>query len=369
VAREKLRIGLMGLAGKPIPTIAGDICAPHEVIANLARKFKEMGHAVTIFTGEDSRIDAKVVSAGQKSVWQEIGPENDSPITYTERKVEYDLILSCEAIKLYRDGQLDVINSHDIRFSPYLFLEAKVPVLYTPHFSLDTRFKSYDQYRYNLMQNPLFGVANISKKNIQFCEEKGLKNYGYVPNGVDITKYEFNDKNREGILLVGRMVAGKMVKEAIEIAEKLNQSVTLIGPEGNKDEDKPYFAELKENFLNRPHVKYLGFLPPEEIIPYYQKAKVMLFPSKNEGLPLSLLEAMATGLPVVASAVGGITDVIDDGVDGCLIRESSEWEGKIEEALKIDNRLCRQKIESKFSLDISASAYLEAYRKFIENAK
>lgn len=369
--QKKLRIGILGLAGKPIPTIAGDICAPHAVINNLVIKLKELGHEVTVFTGKDSLVDANIVSAGLESIWEAVGPENQSPIIYTERKVEYDQILSREAIEMYRRKELDVINSHDIRFSPYLFLESKVPVLYTPHFSLDTRDTDFDKYRYKLMKDPLFGVANISKKNIQFCEEKGVKNFGYVPNGIDISKYKFNDQGREGILLVSRMVSGKMVKEIIGIAEKLNQTITLIGPKGNKDEDASYFEELKKDYFTKSHVEYLGFLSPDEIIPYYQKAKVMLFPSKSEGSPLGLLEAMATGLPVVASAVGGIPDVISDGVDGCLVKEGTdgEWQEKIQQALEIKNQLPRKKIEDNFTLEKQTKNYIEAYTNFIENGK
>lgn len=366
-----MKIGLLGLAGKPIPTIDGDICAPHTVIANLTRKFKTLGHEVIVFSGKDSRLDAEIISAGSKSVWSEVGPEDKNPIAFSERKVEYDEILSKEAIELYRKGELDIINSHDIRFSPYLFSEAKVPVIYTPHFSLKSRFLSYDSYRYRLMQSSLFGLANISKENIEFAEQQGMKNYGYVPNGVELSQYDFNGENREGLLLVGRMVAGKMVKEAIEIAEKIGQTITLIGPRGNKDEDQPYFDELEKEYLHKPFVKYIGFLNPTEIIPYYQKAKVLLFPSKSEGMPLSILEAMATGLPVAASAVGGIIDVIVDGVDGALVNENSieEWQSGIERALKITNDLPRKKIEEKFTLDISSQSYIEAYKKFIANAK
>lgn len=361
-----MKIGIMGLAGKPIPTLAGDICAPHAVINNLSQKLKELGHEVTIFTGKDSQVDAITVSVGLESIWKAVGPENQNPIIYTERKVEYDLILSREAIAMYRQGELDIINSHDIRFSPYLFLEAKVPVLYTPHFSLEVRNTDFDKYRYKLMQNSLFGVANISEKNIKFCEEQGLKNYGYIPNGIDITKYRFNDQGRNGLLLIGRMVKGKMIKEAIEIAEKLHQTITLIGPKGNKDEDGSYFAELEKEYLNRNHVKYLGFLPPEEIIPYYQKAKVLLFPSRSEGMPLSILEAMATGLPVVASAVGGILDIIDDKTDGCLVYNDDEWLDKIKFAMSINNELPRKKIKNQFTLEKSTQNYIEAYEKFID---
>lgn len=366
---NKFKIGLMGLAGKPIPTITGDISAPQLVVANLAESLQKLGHKITVFTGQDSQVKSEINSANLDSPWKLFGPENENPIIYTERKVELDLILAQQAITLYKNGDLDIINSHDIRFSPYLFLEAKVPVLYTPHYELKTRFSSYDQYRYNLMRNPLFGLANISRANIQFSENLSLKNFGYVPNGIDIEKYNFNDQNREGILLVGRMVAGKKIKEAIEIAQKIDQNIILIGPPGNKDEDALYFKDLEKNYLHLPHVKYLGYLAPKEIIPYYQKAKVLLFSSHSEGLPLSILEAMATGLPVVASAVGGIPDIIEDNIDGCLVGNDNEWLDKIKLAFSIKNELPRKKIENKFTLEKQAQNYIKSYESFIKATK
>lgn len=370
---KKLRIALMGLAGKPIPTFPGDICAPHNVINNLTEELQALGHEIIVFTGKDSEVKAKIESANLKSAWDLFGPENINPIAYTERKIEFDEILTVEAIKYYKQGKIDIINNHDIRFDPYLFALAGVPVLYTPHFNLETKISSYDEYRYRLLaQSNKFGTANISKQNIKFCEKREITNYGYVPNGIDTEKFSFNDQNRDGLLLVGRMVEGKMVKEAIDLAGELDQKIILVGPPGTKDEDKKYFEELERDYLKRSNVEYVGYKPPEEINRYYNKAKVMLFPSQSEGMPLSILEAMSTGLPVVASAVGGVPDIIDDGIDGCLVENSDNiniWRSKIQKSLEISNQKCREKIENNFSLKKQAENYIHAYELFIKATK
>lgn len=367
MAGDKLRIGLMGLAGKPIPTVAGDICAPHQIIDILVTRLQKMGHKVTVFTGKDSTVDTLIEDCNLTSVWKFLGSEKENPISYTEKKVIYDLILSTQAINYYREKKIDLIHGHDARFNPFLFLQANVPVLYTIHGDMDANISSYDDYRIDLLKNSLFGFANITKKNIQFCQKRGLKNYGYVPTGIEIEKYPFNSDGREGLLLVGRMIAVKMIKEAINIATKLSEEITLIGPKGSRDEDIHYFKELEQGFFNRPNVKYIGYLPREDIVPYYQKAKVLLFPSKSEATPFGLLEAMATGLPAVASVVGGIPDVIKDGYDGCLVEGDNIelWIEKIKIASKIDPSLPRKKIIEEFSVEKMAQSYIRAYNNFL----
>jgi glycosyltransferase involved in cell wall biosynthesis len=57
----------------------------------------------------------------------------------------------------------------------------------------------------------------------------------------------------------------------------------------------------------------------QDVTPYLRGADVFVFPSRYEGLPLALMEAMAAGLPVVASAVPGNTDLVQDNVTGLLV--------------------------------------------------
>lgn len=68
-----------------------------------------------------------------------------------------------------------------------------------------------------------------------------------------------------------------------------------------------------------PGVEWAGWLGPEEKDALLREAEVFVMPSRSEGLPMALLEAMAYGMAVVATRAGGIPEVVDDGVDGCLV--------------------------------------------------
>ena len=134
---DKLKIGLMGLAAKPIPPEKGNICAPNEIVYHLASLLQEVGHEVIVFTGSDSASELTKISAGQKSTWNQFGTDRElSEEEYKKHRIEYEITLTKEAINAYKNGLIEVINSHDFRTSPPFFAEAGVPVLYTVHGSL-----------------------------------------------------------------------------------------------------------------------------------------------------------------------------------------------------------------------------------------
>jgi glycosyltransferase involved in cell wall biosynthesis len=79
------------------------------------------------------------------------------------------------------------------------------------------------------------------------------------------------------------------------------------------------FAALAEQLGITPNVEFRGRLDGHELVSAYQDADVLIAPSRNESFGMAVAEAMACGLPVVASAVEGIPDLVDDGISGYLV--------------------------------------------------
>jgi len=137
-----------------------------------------------------------------------------------------------------------------------------------------------------------------------------------IPNGVDkiyytnIKKNNFRKKNKIKekylVLFFGRLNPTKgpemLAKTAINITKKRKDIAFLwIGPDEGKAE------EVKELIKSYKNMKYLGPIKgKEKIAEMYQASDVYVMPSYREGLPLTLFEAMASGLPIVASPVNGV---------------------------------------------------------------
>ena len=371
MSKSKLKIGLMGLAAKPIPPTSGNICAPNEIVYRIALGLTKVGHEVVVFTGKDSASELNKVSAGLKSTWHQYGTDTElDAATFKKKKEEYENILANEAVKYFKDGKIDLIHSHDFRISPPIFAAHNVFTLYTVHGDLTGNPLANDSNHLNILRNKNFGFLNISSDNVNFCIKNKLRSVALTPNGIDTDKFGFSNKKRTGILVVARMIGVKKIKEVIDIAFELKEQITLIGPEGPSEEDKAYFADLKANYFTKSNVFYVGYLPQDKIIPYYQKARVMLFISESEGMPLSILEAQSTGLPVVANKVGGVKDIIIDNKTGCFIDDIGnidEIKQKIIKAGKIKPAECRENIVMNYSYEKMVKNYIQAYNKFLRS--
>lgn len=151
------------------------------------------------------------------------------------------------------------------------------------------------------------------------------------------------------ILTVGRLVPYKghefLIRAVHSLASQgVNVHLSIVG-EG-------WFRGTLERLVQRlslgDHVSFLGHIPNGPALwALYRQADVFVLPSLVEALGLVLLEAMANGTPVIASAVGGIPDVIRDGMNGLLVRPGSPDELKAAIArLLNDQKLQRQLIEA-----------------------
>jgi glycosyltransferase involved in cell wall biosynthesis len=92
-----------------------------------------------------------------------------------------------------------------------------------------------------------------------------------------------------------------------------------VGEGGERDKITRF---IKDHNLEK-QVLMTGFASREQIVDHLNSFKLLVLPSYTEGLPNAMLEAMACGTPVLATPVGGVPDVIDDGANGFLLKNNS----------------------------------------------
>ncbi len=153
-----------------------------------------------------------------------------------------------------------------------------------------------------------------------------------IPNPVRIETAPAPRGRRNVVLFLGRIEAAKGVPELIEALAGLRADVPDAELVCAGAGDIEAAARQAERLGIEDAVRFPGWLGEAKKRAWLRRAGVFVLPSHAEGMPMSLLEAMAAGLPVVASAVGGIPDVVKNGVNGLLIAPGDPAE--LERALR-----------------------------------
>ncbi len=205
-----------------------------------------------------------------------------------------------------------------------------------------------------------------------------------VPNGINCYE-EFSpslfDREKEratlglddrqlGIFFVGRLSEEKNPDVFVEVAEKLLKSAPDTRLKFFVIGDGPMRAEIEQMIkrVNSPSILYLGY--QSEVARYFSAADIFVLPSSIEGFPLSILEAMAMRVVVVASDVGAVAEVVENNKEGFVVSPGSVDE--IADALlvlskdhsKLANmkKSARKKVEAKYSNRILGSNYKKLYK-------
>ena len=166
-------------------------------------------------------------------------------------------------------------------------------------------------------------------------EEKGIQRTALWQRGVDTTNFRpelRSEKMREKLfgkyqktdsllIYVGRLSAEKQIERIKPVLDNIpGACLALVG-------DGPYRGQLEKIFENT-QTSFIGYLSGEELASAYASGDIFLFPSSTETLGLVLLEAMAAGCPVIGANKGGIPDIIDDGINGCLYNPDEKDNGE-----------------------------------------
>lgn len=164
------------------------------------------------------------------------------------------------------------------------------------------------------------------------------------------------ERDSKAILFLGRLGKEKGVPDLIDatatVAAAVPELELWLGGDGDPNELRARAQALGLG----PQTAFLGWVTGEEKHRRLSNAAVFVLPSHNEGLPMAVLEAMAYGLPVISTPVGGIPEAVTDGVEGFLITPGDE--------AALADRLIRLLTNAELRQQMGAAARLKAESKF-----
>jgi glycosyltransferase involved in cell wall biosynthesis len=140
-----------------------------------------------------------------------------------------------------------------------------------------------------------------------------------IPNPVALSAVASAARAESLIAFTGRCEEAKGIYDLLEAVNEVRASFPALRLECAGDGDLDAVQRRASALGMGAHLQLPGWIAPRRRDALLARATVFVLPSHAEGLPMSLLEAMAAGCPVVASAVGGIPGVVSDGVNGLLV--------------------------------------------------
>lgn len=338
------------------------------VVSNLEKQQKQNGQNVAIFTSNCDEIlnGLHIYKFGLKDT-----PEDLDSISF--KRIISLLMLSFQAFTIFKIERPDVIHTHSVDMAFFVSFAArhyKIPIVRTFHI---VTFYDNNQSR-TRRKTELFLIRGTkaakitapNKYDVKKLKLAGLKNVVYLPNGIDLNFWKRNkvkDKNTLFTFIsAGRLEEQKGIDHLIKAAAILrnNSSIRfkiLIVGEGSL---KSQLTSLVKSLQLQDYIEFSGKKSPTELRKIYESSNVAIYPSLYEATPLTLLEAWAMQLPVIATPVGILRDPYSD--DTALLTKIKS-EVSIERAMRklmVDPQVRRKLVEAA-SKRVNKFSWLEVY--------
>lgn len=345
-----LRIAQVAPPLERVPPLAygGTERVMYELIGELDRR----GHEVTTFASADSEVPGRLVP----TVQQALRPAGDTgdPAPW------FDLTILAV---LDRQDEFDLIHSHLEWASLLLARAARVPVVATFHGRLDLPWSR------DLLAAPT-PAHLVAISNAQASAHPEMA-WTVVHNGLTLAGAPFERRRLDSLCFVGRVAPEKGIVDAIEIAERAGRPLRIaakIAPTGpERDYHENVFLPALE--AAGPSVEFLGEISGAERDQLLAESYAALMPgSWPEPFGLAAIEALACGTPVLARRVGGLPEIIRDGIDGFFGDDVAQIAFRVPDVAGLDRRAIREAVVDRFSAARMTDGYEALYRRVLAAA-
>jgi len=296
----------------------------------LAENFRALGHEVKIMAPTSAEAEEGSEVRPGISIYH-VGGVMPIKANGSVARITLSLNLSGQVKNILRHEQFDVVHLHE----PLMPALPLTVLAHSKSLNIGT-FHAFSQsnvgYYYarpilRLFMGKLDGRIAVSSPAVDFISQYFKGNYEIIPNGIDLSRFEqevaslpqYSD-GKLNLLFVGRFTERRkglkyLLRAFNYVKREIPQARLIIVGKG---ETKGYRRYLLRNGIK--DVVFTGFVSDEDLPRYYRSSQIFCAPSTGgESFGIVLLEAMASGLPVVASDIPGYASVLDHDKQGVLV--------------------------------------------------
>jgi len=320
------------------------------VVQQLCDGLVARGHEVVLYATGDSRTAAELRSVIPTQIPQYMG--------LSTFEAQHSGFALADILAAKGDREFDVLHDHSGAFVvAAAALLGLPPVLHTVHNSFNDSTRSfYSMYGQTVAYNAI-------SKYQRSASPPNMNWVGVVHNAIDISRWPFQATKQDYLLAFGRICEDKGLHLAVEVARRTGRRLLMAGV--LQDQYRSYFTTRIQPELD-DQIVYLGEVAGRRRWELFANAAAFLFPIVwPEPFGLVMIEAMATGTPVIALRNGSVPEVIQDGQTGFVVENVDEMVAAVARVTEIDPAACRRHVERRFHIDRLLDRYEAIYRRLV----
>jgi glycosyltransferase involved in cell wall biosynthesis len=313
------------------------------VVSWLTEELVAMGHEVTLFASGDSLTSARLVPVCPTAL--RLHPNCIDQLAH--HVIELEMII-------HEKDEFDLIHFHTDYLHFPLSRSARLQQVSTLHgrLNIEDLVPLYQEF----WDMPLISISDAQRAPLPWANWQGTVHHGLPENS-----FEAWLEPGQYLAFLGRISPEKGVDQAIAIAKRCEIPLKIAAKVDRSDRE--YFESRIKPLLDCELIEFVGEICEGEKNEFLGNAIALLFPIDwDEPFGIVLIEAMASGLPVVAYPRGSVPEIIDDSVSGFLVQDIESAARAVRQIDRIDRRKCRRHFEKRFTAKRMAQDYLTIYQ-------
>src|SRR5262249_35878985 len=318
------------------------------VVSYLTEELVRQGHEVTLFASGDSQTEARLRAPCERAL--RLDSQCKDPLPY-------------HFIALHRLARtvktFDFIHFHTDYLHFPLFAEHWSKTLTTLHGRLDLPDLPPLLREFNML--PLASISNAQRTPMPWANW-----YGTVYHGLPRSLYTLGWGDGGYLGFLGRICPEKRPDLAIEIARRAGLPLTIAAKVDKVD--RAYYKTKIKPLLKNPRIEFIGEIGEHDKGAFLGDATALLFPVDwPEPFGLALIEAMATGTPVIAFGRGSVPEIVEHAVTGFVVDNVDEAVAAVPLATALDRVVIRRRFEERFPVERMARDYVTLYETVLRH--